>query len=381
MSKKTALIIGGSVLAAGAAYLLFKEKAREETTTVTETSPTSDLATRVAQVRPTNDPSPVEVIKDAAEIIGVGAGLVSTVSSLIAPAAAVSQIGASTGAAALAAGVPTAQVPAVVAASQQAAAGTLAAGGTTAQASVSAASVIGPALGVAVGVVAVGLMVDMAIGLINYEPDKWDYRIMEAQGIVLNAEQISKMNQLIANGFTRYNAFTQVLTPIQQMSIPGYTDPNDPTKQYHNIAPEGEPGIYIAEGKETLFEGLGAVAPIGAQRIEHWKKIIRKTRIKNTTMNHYGLNGQTGNIFDFIDKVTDTYNQYAEVLDPIRDQAIRSAIPGGSVPQTQMTPTTTKVTTTTTTAPGGMSTGMKVAIGVGALAVIGGIIWAVTGKK
>lgn len=348
-------------------------------------------------------PKPPEgsVVEDVAKTLGIAAGAVKSITALIPAAKVIASIGASAGAAAGTAGVSAAQIPTVVAAAEQAAAGTMAAGGTATSASASAAAVVAPVIGVALVVVWAAVMVDLVSGIPAYDADNWDYRLMERQGIKLTPEQVKRMNDMIATGkFKRYNAFIQVLTPWQAMQIPGYMDPNNPALWYHNISPEGEPGVYVAEGRETVFAGLGALRPAiriqpTRRQVRLWKSIVNNPKFidksKLLPMTRLGFSSpgkQLGNIFDDISnwttKATDTYNQYAQVLDPIRDSAIKSVVQSTTGGSTQA-PLTVKAPVQPGPGPAptspGLSTGAKVAIGIAGAGLLAGVIYVATSKK
>lgn len=262
----TKIIIVIVLFVAAAAYFIYRRKPNGQSPPVVggeivDQNLIEALKEVTANSAPATQPasSVVNTVKDAATIIGTSVAAVEVVSTALAGSGALaSSVGTAAATTALSAGATPAAAAAIAQEATTVAASSLATGSTPAAAVTNAAAIVGPAIGIAIGVVAVAMMVDIAIDIINYEPDKWDYRIMEAQGIKLTPEQIEKMNQLIANGFTKYNAFTQVLNDIQKMSISGYRNPEDPTIQYHNIAPAGEPAVFVREStiQQTLQEKL-----------------------------------------------------------------------------------------------------------------------------
>jgi hypothetical protein len=96
---------------------------------------------------------------------------------------------------------------------------------------------------------------------------------------------------------------------------------------------------------------------------------------------------QLGDIFDTFDSIlskgTDLYNANASILDPLRNSAIKSLTQ--SATPSQPAPTqNTQVSTPQPSASMPMSTGMKVALGVGGAVVLGAagyLAFAGNGKK
>ena len=96
---------------------------------------------------------------------------------------------------------------------------------------------------------------------------------------------------------------------------------------------------------------------------------------------------QLGDVFDTFDnllsKGTDLYNANASFLDPLRNSAIKNLTQSVSSTPVNTTPATTNQQAQVTQAGSGMSTGTKIALGVGGAVVLGtaGYLIATSGKK
>ncbi len=93
----------------------------------------------------------------------------------------------------------------------------------------------------------------------------------------------------------------------------------------------------------------------------------------------YGDQSRLGSISSLIQQATDIYNANASVLDPLRNNAIASAIqsatPGGGAQTAVSTPSSAAPAST------GMSTTTKVLIGVGGALVVAAVAYLAFGSR
>lgn len=95
-----------------------------------------------------------------------------------------------------------------------------------------------------------------------------------------------------------------------------------------------------------------------------------------------GMGGFLDKVNNWVKKGTDLYNANAATLDPLRDQAIWQGTKSyqSSSTGTAQNPAPNVGPGTNNLPPTGMSTGVKVALGLLGVAVVGGGIWALTSK-